>query len=125
MTVTTTLSSQPSAADHATFAAVGHLEHGCRVVHVSGELDIANREAMFDMCNCADSPVDVVVDLAGLTFMDCVGYSAFVSARCALMRQGRTLTLANASGEPAMLIALIKRVEIQTGQNAAGQNAVS
>ena len=65
------------------------------VVRLRGELDVSNvadlREAMRAIL--ANPPSTVVVDAAGLEYVDCAGLSVLVSARQQLARQGRKLTI--------------------------------
>ncbi len=80
----------------------------CRdgVVTLFGELDVVSRGALVAACeSCAGT--DVVVDLSGLTYLDCSGYRAIVEARDVMSLTGRTLTLRDAVGEPARLLSLI------------------
>lgn len=80
-----------------------------RVLRIAGELDVASRS--FVTCQCTQGRARaVVVDLADLTFMDCGGYRAFDAARATLQRQGRTLTLVGAVGEPRRLLDLILEI---------------
>lgn len=84
------------------------LDGGRRVVFAMGELDMSSRVAMLDGCVAGDAAL-VVVDLAGLTFMDCCGYGALVGARRMISARGGSLTLVGAIGEPARLLSLIDR----------------
>jgi anti-anti-sigma factor len=54
----------------------------------------------------------MVVDLAGVTFMDCCGYGSLVASRLAVQRSGRTLTVRGQSGQPARLFELIAGLDI-------------
>ncbi len=85
-----------------------------RIVHLSGELDIATRSLARDACIVGDDH-DVVVDLGDLTFMDSRGYDALTSARESLRRRGMTMTLRNLCGQPARLIGLLSVFEAQAG----------
>ena len=88
------------------FTAQVDIEGDQRTVHVTGELDLVSRAQM--VRSCVDGvPHSVVVELAGLTFMDCAGYRSFVEVRKFLEQRGRSLVLANPRGEPARLLALI------------------
>jgi anti-anti-sigma factor len=92
--------------DDRQFTAQVNIEGDQRTVHVTGELDLASRGRMVRSC-VEGVPNFVVVELAGLTFMDCGGYRAFVEVRTFLKQRGRSLVLANPRGEPARLLALI------------------
>jgi len=115
--MTNTLIASHTSTSTGGFAAVGAVEGGHHVVRVSGELDLGSRDMLIQTCARAEESLDVVVDLGELTFMDCAGYGALISARTALSRHGGTLTLANGVGEPAALIALIGQLERGAGQN--------
>lgn len=79
---------------------------GGRTVLLVGVLDISTRDVAVQAC-LGPADQDVVVDLGGLTFMDCAGYAGIVMARDALGRRGRTLTIQNQADEPARLITLV------------------
>ncbi len=90
-----------------------------RIVHLSGELDIATRLLASDACIVGDDHDVVVVDLKDLTFMDSRGYDALTSARESLHRRGMTMTLRNLCGQPARLIGLLSVFEAQAGHGRA------
>jgi anti-anti-sigma factor len=79
---------------------VGH------VIWVGGELDVTTRGFMLESCVQVGHGA-VVVEMAGLTFMDCAGYGALVTGRRVLERRGGSLSLVHAAGEPLRLLALI------------------
>jgi len=107
----------PCVTENPVFLAVGRLEGGRHVVRVSGELDFGGRDVMIQSCACADQSLDVVIDLSELTFMDCAGYGALMTARAAVGERGGSLTLANGVGEPTWLIGLIGQLERRPGHN--------
>jgi anti-anti-sigma factor len=76
------------------------------VVALAGELDLATCEIAYDACT-RDGQVDIVVDLGGITFLDCAGYGALVSARHVLEQRGGSLTLRNQTDRAARLLTLI------------------
>ena len=77
-----------------------------RLVQLVGELDMSGRADVTRAC-CEGIGVEVRVDLAGVTFMDCAGYRGLVDARAELEGRGGSLTLAYAVDEPARLLALL------------------
>jgi anti-anti-sigma factor len=85
-------------------------EDRCRVVHLAGELDIAAREVVYGAC-VAEGHSDVIVDLGGVTFMDCGAYGWLIAARVALLERGGSLTLRSEGGAPARLLDLIADIE--------------
>jgi anti-anti-sigma factor len=99
------------------FAVMVSDELGRRVVHVSGELDIATRNVCFRSCVAGGHDV-VVVDMAELTFMDCCGYAGLIAVRSVLDESGGSLTLRNQSGQPARLLGLLS-----TGSNVHAEVA--
>jgi len=88
------------------FKACDLLDHRRHVVVMRGELDVASRVAAVRACTLSDH-VDVVVDMADVTFMDCAGYGAFVEARTTLEQRGGSLSLTGSVGEPLRLLSLI------------------
>ncbi len=88
------------------FVASVFSDNGVRVVRVGGELDIATRTDLFGKC-LAGKPLDVVVDMADLRFMDCGGYGGLLAISVVLSEQGGSLTWRNHTGQPARLLALI------------------
>ncbi|MEQ1874822.1 MAG: STAS domain-containing protein [Ilumatobacteraceae bacterium] len=77
-----------------------------RVIHVSGELDIASRDELFNFCT-AGTHKAISIDLGGLTFMDCGGYSSLVRIRRSALSNDRTVTIRNPAGQPLNLLGLI------------------
>ncbi|MEV0163369.1 STAS domain-containing protein [Nonomuraea fuscirosea] len=84
---------------------------GDRVVTLTpvGEIDLltagALRAAIADTL-CAPRPVDVVVDLAGVTFLDCAGIGALVAGRNIAIRRGRGYTVVNSQRHVRRLLDL-------------------
>ena len=76
------------------------------VVEVSGELDVTTRNQLLTASTAGDHPT-MVINLAGVTFMDCSGVGALVESRQAIEGAGRMLTVRGATGQPAHLLALI------------------
>jgi anti-anti-sigma factor len=107
------LCTQPSSfdgPDDQAFAVNITHEHGDRIVHVSGELDVASRNVMSRAC-LENGDKSVVVEMAEMTFMDCCGYGGLVAARQVLAQHGGTLTLRNQTGQPADLLVMLKTLE--------------
>lgn len=90
------------------FSARTRIDGPLTVVVMSGELDLATRGAATLACISPDL-LHVVVDLAGLTFMDCAGYRELVSAKLVLEQRGGSLTLRAPSGEPLRLLDLLEQ----------------
>ena len=85
-------------------------------VHVTGELDLATRKQLLTTTTAGNHPT-MVIDLAGVTFMDCSGYGSLVASRLAIEGSGRTLTIRGQTGQPARLFELIVELE-STGRVA-------
>jgi diguanylate cyclase (GGDEF)-like protein len=85
-------------------------EEGGRLISVSGELD---RTTMIGLIEACDERPDesIIIDLGGLTFMDGGGYSSLVVIREMAKARQRTVTIRNASGQPARLMGLIVDLE--------------
>ena len=83
---------------------------GRRVVQIGGELDIATRNRARRACLDGRAK-DVVVDMAGMTFMDCCGYGGLVAAREALQADGGSLTLNHQNGQPAEFLVMLAVLE--------------
>ena len=79
------------------------------VVSIGGDLDESSRERCFEACVAA-AGTHVHVDLGATTFMDCGGYSALIAARQVIEGRGGTLTWRGATGEPARLLTLIRKL---------------
>lgn len=77
------------------------------VVEMYGELDLASSTAAIRACTSSDHR-DVLVDLSGLTFMDCAGYGALASSTKLLEARGGSLVMTSPVGEPRRLLALIE-----------------
>ena len=86
------------------------LVDGHRVVRLSGELDLVNRDLVRRYC-LEGNDVAVVVDLSDLTFIDCCGYGALIAARRILTDLGGSLAIYNQSGQPAFLVSLLSELE--------------
>lgn len=68
-------------------------------VRASGELDVLSADELRGHLRLAgDGHRRVVVDLAGVTFMDSAGLGALVSAHRAITERGGTLEVAGARG---------------------------
>lgn len=76
------------------------------MVGLVGELDLAGRASVMEMC-VFGLDRSVTVDLCGLTFMDCAGYSGLDAARRIVTGRGGTFALTNAGDQPARLLALL------------------
>jgi anti-sigma B factor antagonist len=65
------------------------------VVMLAGELDMATAPDLADVLESlvAGGPGEIVVDLAGLSFVDSSGLAVFVTTQTALHEQGRRLSL--------------------------------
>jgi anti-anti-sigma factor len=92
--------------DDAGFAVSSVSAGGHRVVHVSGELDIAARDLARRAC-LQGVDLAIVVDMTDLTFMDCSGYGALIAALRILTDLGGSLTIRNHVGQAAHLLSLL------------------
>jgi anti-sigma B factor antagonist len=65
------------------------------VVTLVGELDMATAPSLADVLDSllSDGPGEIVVDLAGLSFIDSSGLAVLVTTQNALGEQGRGLSL--------------------------------
>ena len=80
------------------------------VVHATGELDLASRNQILAASTAGNHPA-MVIDLAGVTFMDCGGYGSLVASRLVLEQAGRALTITGPTGQPARLLDRIAAME--------------
>jgi anti-anti-sigma factor len=101
-----TNSSTPTELVDIGFALCVESEEGRRVVRLTGELDIANRDLVRRTC-LEGNDVAVVVDMSDLVFIDCCGYGALIAARRILTDLGGSLVIHNQSGQPAFLLSLL------------------
>ena len=88
------------------------------LVALSGELDLAARQVTEDIVRdlLDQGTREILVDLADITFMDCVGLGILVRASREAERQGARLYLVRAHGQPRELI---------DGAGAAGYSATA
>lgn len=78
------------------------------VVALRGELDVIDTVRLPRVLSAAAAPGSrVIVDLAGLTFIDCSSLSALVSARRQALQAGGDLLLAAPGGTVLYLLSLI------------------
>ena len=80
------------------------------VVRVAGELDLATRNQLVSAATAGHHP-RMVIDLGGLTFMDCSGYRAVLAARRIIEGEGRSLMIRGQTGQPARFLELIAELE--------------
>ena len=83
---------------------------GRRVVEIGGELDIATCNRVRLAC-LKGRGRSVVVEMAGMTFMDCCGYGGLVAARQILRAGGGSLTFKHQTGQPAELLDMLAFLE--------------
>lgn len=80
------------------------------VVSVSGELDRFTSDQLVSVAT-ADHHPEMVIDLGGVTFLDCSGYGALVASRLAIESEHRSLAVTGQTGQPARLWKLIADLE--------------
>ena len=80
------------------------------VVHVTGELDLATRDQLVSASTAGHHP-GMMIDLAGVTFMDCAGYRALVASRRIIESEGRSLMITGQAGQPKRFLDLIAELE--------------
>jgi anti-sigma B factor antagonist len=78
-------------------------------IEVSGEIDIANAELFADQLRRAEKSdaSRIIVDLAGLTFIDSVGLTQLLIAQRRSDADSDRLRLRNLRGQPAKVVALM------------------
>ncbi|MBT2470039.1 anti-sigma factor antagonist [Streptomyces sp. ISL-66] len=80
------------------------------VIRLSGEMDITRvsevRAALLHAVTRADGPLDIVVDLSGLTFCDSSGLNVLLRARLEAVESGHTLRLAAPNPQMVRLLEL-------------------
>lgn len=81
----------------------------CRV-RVHGELVMATRGEVIAAVAESSHPT-VLLDIAGVSFMDCSGYGGLVTARLACEAAGRRAYITGWTGQPAHLRDLIALVD--------------
>ncbi|MGA5759666.1 STAS domain-containing protein [Nonomuraea bangladeshensis] len=75
------------------------------LVTVTGELDVTNAAELESLLEGATPPGEpMVLDLGGLTFMDCGGLHLLLRQQDRLRRQAARLHVAAAHGSPAVLL---------------------
>jgi anti-anti-sigma factor len=82
--------------------------HPMTAVAISGELDLATGHQLVDAVDSALAawPADVELDLSGVTFCDCSGLSAILTAKRHLSGVGRNLVIV----EPARLVVALVEI---------------
>jgi anti-anti-sigma factor len=76
-------------------------------VGLCGELDIETRDDVY--CACVMGNYDVVVvEMIDLTFMDCGGFAALVTASRVLQQRSASLVLSHATGQPDRLLTILR-----------------
>jgi anti-anti-sigma factor len=83
--------------------------HDTRVVNAIGELDLSTRSRLVSAATSGHSAT--VIDLGGVTFMDCSGYGSLMTSRRIVEGDGRSFTVRGQTGQPARLLALIASVD--------------
>lgn len=84
--------------------------HDTCVMHVTGEVDLATRDQLVS-ASTAIHHRQIVINLGGVTFMDCGGYSALTISRHIIESQGRSLAFTGETGQPARLFELIAELD--------------
>ena len=78
---------------------------------LAGELDLASadylREHVATLLRAGSSPPHVIIDVAGLTFVDVAGVRALADAAARLAEVGGSLRLARASSQLTRLLRLL------------------
>ena len=80
------------------------------VVWATGELDAESHDQLVVAATAGDHPA-MVIDLEGVTFMDCSGYGSLTTSRLAVESDGRELTTRGQTGQPARLFEVIEELE--------------
>jgi len=75
------------------------------IVRLTGELDLAGAPSLRD-CLVALVADDIVIDMTGLTFLDCSGISVLVEAHKRAVQHGRTVVLRRPQGIVARVLDL-------------------
>lgn len=82
---------------------------GCScVVQATGELDLATRSQLFVATTAGNHPA-MVIDLAGLTFIDCSGSGCLVDCQLVIEGGCRAVEIRGRTGQPARLFDMIAR----------------
>lgn len=89
------------------------------VLTVSGELDMASSPRLVEaLGQLHPSPRPLVVDLAGLEFIDVTGLRVLLQAREQTERKGARLTVVNASPGARRLLTLTGTTELLGGRES-------
>ena len=88
---------------------------GCAVVGAAGEIDVATAPAFCAaLLDGVEHSERLVVDMSGVTFLDCCGLSALVTAVRRVRPTGGALHLVGVAGLVARLITLTRLEEVVT-----------
>lgn len=97
---------------------------GCGVLGLRGELDISTAaELSGALAGVMSREQWVIVDLAGLSFLDCASVGVLARARERARRAGGDVLLAGACGEVARLLELTGWGEVFAGAGPAAFSA--
>ena len=79
------------------------------IVRLTGELDLREVPGLRDCLSAliaADLAADLVIDMTGLSFLDCSGVTVLVEAHKRAVEHGRTVVLRNPQGIVARVLDL-------------------
>lgn len=89
-----------------------HSRHGRAVVALSGELDLADADSVaFALATIAGRAPSIIVDLAGLEFIDARGVMALARGRTRARKAGGDLVLAAPRRKVMRVLAAVRRID--------------
>jgi anti-anti-sigma factor len=99
---------------------------GCAVLALRGELDISNADELSSrLAEAMSRELSLVVDLAGLEFMDCSSLGVLAGARERARQAGGDVLLAGPRGVAARVLALTGQDKVFSVFPAVGPAAFS
>ncbi len=101
---------QSNLQQHASFTKRLGVEDGKFVVYLGGDLELASRQLIDEICRRLDVTGDVTLDLGGVTFLGISEAGMLLDAQDRFQSMARDLTIRNATGVVARALALVEGV---------------
>jgi len=91
---------------------------------LTGEIDVSNVDLLARGLATVPAPDNVVVDLAGVTFLDSTGVAALVVAHRRAAAAGRRLAVVNAQGIVRRVLAITGALPTLAGRDTSAREPI-